>query len=100
MLALDLILHEIIFAVSKYVIECSKIVGIPCGQVVPPMTTFLLREMDKVELISVNITTYIIQGQWNRFSGRWTNVCNMMPEKPADMISGSYILKIFHSLRG
>jgi len=43
--------------------------------------------MDKVELISMNITTYIIQGQWNRFS-RWTNVCYMMPEKPADMISG------------
>jgi len=47
------------------------------------MTTFfLLREVDKVGLISMNIVTHIIQ-----IYDCKTNVYCMVPEKPADVIS-------------
>ena len=61
----------------------------------PPITRFFFKkEVNKLGLISMNIGMHIIQGQWNR---QWLpdNVCYMMLENPAAVISEVLISQNF-----
>jgi len=50
---------------------------------ISPTHDYILREVYKVGLISMNIATHVIQGQWHRScrpGNHQTNVCCMLPK--------------------